>query len=228
MDLFVSSHMIRSGHDNQHPFSSLRYRARGRGQVSRPGSAAGHRPAHRPPRGVRWSPTPRGPTSPLCAAASAPGANARPTHGSGEHHPGDAEVSGYIAGGVNRGVCGRAAPPRRPLVSPLALDRYEIRFTVSAKTCEKLRLAQDMLRHAVPTGDPAEIVDRALTVLLEDLARKKFAATKRPRPGPWHCARLTGPCREASPRSVAPGRRSLCLQKYGRAPLQRARLRGSR
>ena len=38
-----------------------------------------------------------------------------------------------------------------------------------------------MLRHAVPTGDTAEIFDRALTLLLDDIARKKFAATDRPR-----------------------------------------------
>jgi hypothetical protein len=75
-----------------------------------------------------------------------------------------------------------SAPSRPPLVSPLAPDRYQIRFTARAETCEKLRLAQDMLRHAIPTGDPAEIIDRALTLLLEDLARKKFAATKHPRP----------------------------------------------
>jgi hypothetical protein len=73
------------------------------------------------------------------------------------------------------------APPRRPVIMPLAPERYLIRFTASAATCEKLRLAQDMLRHAVPTGDMAEIMDRALTVLLKDLARKKFAATDRPR-----------------------------------------------
>jgi len=73
------------------------------------------------------------------------------------------------------------APARRPVVSPLAPERYEIRFTASAQTREKLRLAQDLLRHAIPTGDPAEVIDRALTALLEDLARKKFAATKRPR-----------------------------------------------
>jgi hypothetical protein len=77
-----------------------------------------------------------------------------------------------------------AAPPvtpRHPVVSPLAPDRYQIRFTGSAATCEKLRLAQDLLRHAVPSGDPAEIFDRALTALLADLTRKKFAATKLPR-----------------------------------------------
>jgi hypothetical protein len=71
-------------------------------------------------------------------------------------------------------------PTRRPLVSPLAPDRYQIRFTASAQTCEKLRQAQDLLRHAVPDGDTAEIFDRALTVLLVDLARKKLAATERP------------------------------------------------
>jgi hypothetical protein len=47
---------------------------------------------------------------------------------------------------------------------------------------EKLRLAQDLLRHAIPNGDLAQIFDRALTALLEDLAKKKIAATDRPRP----------------------------------------------
>ena len=74
-----------------------------------------------------------------------------------------------------------AAATTHPVVAPLAPDRYQIRFTASAATCEKLRLAQDMLRHAVPTGDTAEIIDRALSVLLEELAKKKFAATDRPR-----------------------------------------------
>jgi hypothetical protein len=76
-----------------------------------------------------------------------------------------------------------APPPRRATVNPLAADRYEIKFSASAATRDKLRLAQDMLRHAVPTGDMAEVIDRALTVLLKDLARKKFAATDRPRKG---------------------------------------------
>jgi len=75
-----------------------------------------------------------------------------------------------------------STPSRRPLVAPLSPGRYEIRFTVNAETREKLRLAQDLLRHAIPSGDPAQIIDRALTLLLKDLARKKYAATDRPRP----------------------------------------------
>ena len=73
------------------------------------------------------------------------------------------------------------APARRPVVRPLAEDRYEIRFTATAETRKKLRLAQDLLRHAVPTGDVAQVIDRALTLLIEDHRRKKIGATDRPR-----------------------------------------------
>jgi hypothetical protein len=72
------------------------------------------------------------------------------------------------------------APPR-PLVQPLAPDRYRVTFTASRETCELLELAQDLLRHAIPSGDPAQIVARALEVLVEDLVKQKFAVTQRPR-----------------------------------------------
>ena len=62
------------------------------------------------------------------------------------------------------------APVRSQVVTPLAPDRYKVQFTVSKDTCEKLRLAQDLLRHVIPDGDPGVIFDRALTVLLDDLA----------------------------------------------------------
>jgi 5-methylcytosine-specific restriction endonuclease McrA len=79
-------------------------------------------------------------------------------------------------------VAGQSAPPvRPPVVRPLAAERYEIRFTASTETLKKLRAAQDLLRHAVPSGDLADVFDRALTLLVADLTRKKFAATSRPR-----------------------------------------------
>ena len=92
---------------------------------------------------------------------------------------------------------------------PLAPDRYEIRFTASAALCEKLRLAKDLLRHAVPSGDTAEIVDRALTALLKDLARKKFAAVKTPRVG----NRQTAPDSRYTPADV---KRAVWLRDGGR------------
>jgi hypothetical protein len=54
-----------------------------------------------------------------------------------------------------------------------------MRVTIGTETREKLRLAQDLLRHTIPTGDAAEVIDRALTALLEDLARKKCGARRR-------------------------------------------------
>ena len=69
----------------------------------------------------------------------------------------------------------------RPTVRPLAPERYEIRFTASREMREKLRVAQDLLGHAIPSGDIAQVFDRALTLLVADLSRKKFAATGRPR-----------------------------------------------
>ena len=75
-----------------------------------------------------------------------------------------------------------SSPP--PLATPLSADRYQIRFTASAATWEKLRVARALLRHALPNGDAGEIFDRALTALIDELARKKLAVVKKPaRPG---------------------------------------------
>ena len=46
---------------------------------------------------------------------------------------------------------------------------------------ERLRVAQDLLGHAIPSGDIAQVFDRALTLLVGDLTKKKFGATERPR-----------------------------------------------
>jgi hypothetical protein len=75
-------------------------------------------------------------------------------------------------------------PPTPPLlVRPLSSDRYRITFTASDEATRKLELVQDLLRHAVPSGDPAEIFARALDALLDDLLKKRFALTDRPRAG---------------------------------------------
>ena len=88
--------------------------------------------------------------------------------------------------GVTSAPTAAAAPERpahRPVVTALALERYRVQFTVGEATHEKLRRVQELLRREIPDGDPAAIFDRALTLLLEDVARKKLAATSNPRPG---------------------------------------------
>jgi hypothetical protein len=70
---------------------------------------------------------------------------------------------------------------RLPAVRPLTPERHEFRFTASAEARENLREAQELLRHAIPSGDPAQIIERALKLLVEKLRRKKYAVTDRPK-----------------------------------------------
>ncbi len=69
-------------------------------------------------------------------------------------------------------------------IEPLAPERYKLQFTVNRDTYDKLRRVQDLLRHRLPSADTAAIFDRALTLLLTDLERKKLAITERPRDRP--------------------------------------------
>jgi hypothetical protein len=67
------------------------------------------------------------------------------------------------------------------LVQSLSPGRYRVTFTASAPLCEKLELAQDLLRHVIPSGDPAQIFERALDVLVTELVRQRYSSTERPR-----------------------------------------------
>ncbi len=73
------------------------------------------------------------------------------------------------------------AEAQRGKTEPLAPGRFKVQFTVGEGTYFKLRRAQDLLRHRVPSGDVAEIFDRALTLLLAELEKSRFAATQHPR-----------------------------------------------
>ncbi len=116
--------------------------------------------------------------------------SARPTAPAEAAVPPGAAASPHLAGDTHAPAApplpapALVLPPARPaVVAPLAPERYRVQFTASAETHEKLRLAQALLRHQIPDGDLGAIVDRALTALLADLARKKVAATARPRKG---------------------------------------------
>jgi len=76
-------------------------------------------------------------------------------------------------------VLAPAVVVRPAVVRPLAAERFEVRFTANGEMRERLREAQDLLGHAVPSGDLAQVFDRALVLLVADLKRRKFAATKR-------------------------------------------------
>jgi hypothetical protein len=69
----------------------------------------------------------------------------------------------------------------RPKIEPLAADRYLLRVTLSGDTHAKLRRAQELMGHQVPSGDPAAILDKALSLLVADLEQAKAAKVTRPR-----------------------------------------------
>lgn len=74
------------------------------------------------------------------------------------------------------------SPPPRPVIAPLAPERFKLQITMSQETHDTLRQLQNLMRHSVPNGDVAVIVERALQVLLRELMRKKCGMRKRDLP----------------------------------------------
>jgi hypothetical protein len=125
-------------------------------------------------------------------AASASGAAAAiptdPKSETGQPTAGPVQEEGQVACGKPlASLVTPEGPPRwqpaaRAFLAPLSADRYLLRLTITAETHTKLRYAQNLARHSVPSGDLATILDRALTLFVRDLERVKFARTDRPRP----------------------------------------------
>jgi hypothetical protein len=123
----------------------------------------------------------------LPAATPAVGAPTRPSPPEVTHLPlprveaADAPIASTVP--APRPHVGPPRSPTRPpaLVTALAPRRYKVQVTIGQETHDKLRRVQDLLRHCVPSGDLAVILDRALTLLLRDLERRKVATVDRPR-----------------------------------------------
>jgi hypothetical protein len=68
-------------------------------------------------------------------------------------------------------------------VVAIAPARFRVQFTASAELEEKIQRARALLRHTIPSGDLAAIVEEAMTVLLAKLERRRCGAAQRPRMG---------------------------------------------
>ncbi len=106
-----------------------------------------------------------------------------------------------------------------------ALPRYLLQVSIGAKTREKLHYLQTLLSHSIPSGDVAQVLDRALDALIIQVEKRKFAATSRPQ------ARARKP-RAAAPTRFIPAavRRAVWARDQGRCTflgetLQRCRSR---
>jgi 5-methylcytosine-specific restriction endonuclease McrA len=95
----------------------------------------------------------------------APQVPVRPSLGEIEHAPGHARFS----------------PTVRTQLKPLSPERYTLQVTIAGETYDTLRKVQGLLGHAIPSGDVAQVIDRALKLLRSHLEKRKYGAQKGPR-----------------------------------------------
>ena len=76
---------------------------------------------------------------------------------------------------------GQRGSARAQVVEPLSAERYRIQLNVSAVLKAKLEHAIDLLSHSNPRGDLAVVIERAVDLLIEQVQKRRFAQTKRPR-----------------------------------------------
>jgi hypothetical protein len=117
----------------------------------------------------------------VASATPTPGSPAPPLHISS---PLPLVSAGSLPGGF---ASAAAALPqrdeRRATVAPLTEETFKIQFTASRGFRDKLRQAQDLLRHRVPDGDMEAILGRALDLLIHEVKKERFAVGRKVRQG---------------------------------------------
>jgi len=76
-----------------------------------------------------------------------------------------------------------AGPEDRPVMQPIAPQRFALQVTIDEELHEDLRYAQDLLSHDLPTADVAAVLKMAVKALVTQLEKRRFAATDKPRTG---------------------------------------------
>jgi hypothetical protein len=82
----------------------------------------------------------------------------------------------------------RPVPPESDQLAPARVEfpamvpRVLLQLTIDEDVQMKLRYAQALLSHVVPSGDIAKVFDRALDALIAQTEKRKFGATTNPRP----------------------------------------------
>jgi hypothetical protein len=89
------------------------------------------------------------------------------------------------------------------LLEPRSEDRYALTIELSCAQTAKLERARDLLSHANPQGDLAQVVERALDLLLAQLEQKHFGQPKSG-PAPSASSAATGPEERAVRRAHRP------------------------
>jgi hypothetical protein len=69
----------------------------------------------------------------------------------------------------------------RASTEPLGGERFAVRFTADRELHAQIQELRALMRHQVPDGDIAEILRRAVAVLLKQVRRQKFGECSAPR-----------------------------------------------
>jgi len=127
---------------------------------------------------------PQPPVPSVVRKLSEPRPAALPKEALAEPTRADAESAASLSDLVTAPSAAATPPPsRRPVVAPLSEAHYKLQVTISAAARERLQQIQGLMRHRLPNGDPAAIVEHALEVLHAELLKQKAAQVAKPRTG---------------------------------------------
>ncbi len=75
-------------------------------------------------------------------------------------------------------------PAPRAKLAPLSPERFELRVTIRKEAHDNLRYLQSLTSHGILGNDVAQLLERALALLVKETEKTKFAATDRPQSNP--------------------------------------------
>ena len=101
------------------------------------------------------------------------------------------------------------APRAGAAITPLSAEAYQLKATMSPAQRGRLRELQDLLRHRIPSGDIAQVLDLAVTTLIGQIKKERFGIGKKPRP------RKTRPEGQAETRHVPVALRRQVYERDG-------------
>jgi 5-methylcytosine-specific restriction endonuclease McrA len=82
---------------------------------------------------------------------------------------------------ASRATFALEVPRARASSTPLRPGRFKLELTAGQALHDKLEQLKNLLRHQVPDGDLAIIVERAVDLLLDKTVKQRFAQTRAPR-----------------------------------------------
>ena len=94
--------------------------------------------------------------------------------------PGPVETCAEPTPNVDVAHAQTEVPAAQVKLAPLSAERFELRVTISKEAHDNLRYIQSLASHSALGRDVAQLIERALELLVKETEKTKFAATDRP------------------------------------------------